>query len=268
MKEHKHLFMPIVSDYDEKIGKWGIFDKKGNVIVPYVFDEILSSSDDFNYTHYTMEGIKVQMNLCPLPLSKFPPMPENLDSILETEVIPVFIRVYKQMVFTFVFYLEDDCQETMTDFIYKIISAKQHFVEAINEIGGCKYMMEKIPQYILEDIPNTIGRVVTHNITGRELMNNELYVLNSTQNRIKEYIDFIETSYNEAQEKYNQLKEGNNVDTTSKLYKEALESRINHYQTTDMEHIQWLNEALEIIKWLKRTCAFRMTGTNCLDIKD
>ena len=89
--------MPIVSVCDDAIGKWGIFDKKGNVIVPYVFDNILSSSDDFNYTHYEMDGITIRMSMCPIPYCKLPQMPEYIIDFLIPECIPMFIRVYKQL---------------------------------------------------------------------------------------------------------------------------------------------------------------------------
>lgn len=248
MKEYEHLFMPIVSVCDDAIGKWGIFDKKDNVIVPYIFDNILNSSDDFNYTHYEMDGITIRMSMCPIPYCKLPQMPESIIDFLIPEDIPMFIRVYKQLVFTFIFTKKDDSQD--------ISGAKKRFIEALDKINGCVYGAEAVPSYILEDIPKTIGRVRQLNPLAWKYITDELYILEDMEKRIRDFYEPLLSMHKDAKELYDSLTTTNTKGV--QLYKEAYEGSSGHHDVTEQAY----QLGLECLKWLKDTCKLRMCGTN------
>lgn len=252
MKEYEHLFMPIISVCDDTIGKWGIFDKKGNMIVPYVFDNILSSSDDFNYTHYEMDGITIRMSMCPIPYCKLPQMPEYIIDFLIPEGIPMFIRVYKQLVFTFIFIKMDDSQD--------ISNAKKLFIEALDEINGCEYKMEVPPSYILEDIPKTIGRVMLLNPLAYEYVTDEKYILEDIEKEFRSFFEPLLSSHKDAKELYDSLIANDSIKESkgAKLFKEAYEGSRNCRTETEEEY----QVGLKCLKWLKDTCMLRMCGTD------
>lgn len=225
----------------------GGVEKRGKIVFPYAFDELLSSSDDFNFTHYLIDGVKVRMSLCPVPFSKLPPMPDGMVGLFLDESFPIFIKIYKQMVFTFVF----DPERTALDG-EMVRLAKRHFIDAFGP-SELEYKMEAFPSDMLEDIYQTIGRIPRFYPMGFEIISAEMTLLESLQEECRNFYEPLISQHHEAQKQYSELMKSNNI---HHLFKKAVEVYIGGTRAIEDEY----NLQMEMLEWLKNTCALRLFG--------
>lgn len=225
----------------------GGVEKHGKVVFPYAFDELLSSSDDVNFTHYLIDGVQVRMSLCPVPFSKLPPMPDGMVDLFLDESFPIFIRIYKQMVFTFFF----DPERTALDG-EMVRLAKRHFIDAF-DTSELEYKMEAFPSDMLEDINQTIGRMPRFYPMGFEIISAEMTLLESLQEECRYFYEPLISGNHEALKQYREQMKSNNI---HHLFKEAVEGSMDSYRAIEDEY----NQQMEMLEWLKNTCELRLFG--------
>ena len=225
----------------------GGVEKHGKIVFPYVFDKLLSSSDDFNFTHYLIDGVKVRMSLCPVPFSKLPPMPDGMVGLFLAENIPIFIRIYKQMVFTFVF----DPERTALDG-EMVRLAKRHFIDAF-DTSELKCKTEAFPSDMLEDFHHTIGRIPRFYPMGFEIISAEMALLESLQEECRNFYEPLISQHHETLKLYREQMKSNNI---HHLFKEAVEGTMDSFPAMEDEY----NQLMEMLEWLKNTCELRLFG--------